>query len=239
MSTSACLEAGSQDGDSRWALETVVLRFHNILKVLCLSWAIDCSETKAKKAGSNVSSEKWDNWRGIYVLVWTVGLAGIWFWNPGDYWPQVIVGLIAAYRLYEIAVTGLGTALGDEAQLKARNLITIGFYGLQLTLIFAVIYHSFAGGCFEPAKDSLADPHLASSDYLYVSWANFTSLGQDAYTATSATAQFLETLTTTMGIMLLGVLLAFGINEVRDPANRKPAEPKARDGAGEGETPPR
>jgi hypothetical protein len=228
MSASAGLEAASQDSDSSWALETVALKIHNILKVPCLSWAIDCSETKAKKkarkAGSDFSSEKWDNWRGVYVLAWTGILIGIWVWNPGFFWGRMIVGGVAAYRLYEIVVTALGTALGDEAQLKARNLITIGFYGLQLTLIFAVIYHSFCGGCFEPAKDSLADPHLASSDYLYISWANFTSLGQEAYTATSATAQFLEALTTTMGIMLLGVLLAFGINEVRAPANRKPAE---------------
>ncbi len=204
-----------------WSLEAGALWLHNMLRWPCLSWIfIDRCETNARRVDPDVSSERWDKCRGMYVIGWTVVLIGVWFWNPGGFLGRMIVGGVAAYRAYEIVISGLGTTLEDATQTKARNLITIAFYAVQLTLIFAIAYHSFAGGCFQPATGSHADPHLASSDYLYISWATFTSLGQNTYEAKSATAEFLEVSTTSMGILLLAVLLAFGINEVRDPTRR-------------------
>jgi len=197
-----------------WSLEAGALWVHDVLKWPCLSWLfIDRRETNAAKK----KPRKWDRRRGKYVIGWTVLLIGVWLLNPSSFWARMAVGGLATYRAYEIIVSGLGTALGDATQTRARNLITIGFYGVQLTLIFAIVYHSFAGGCFQPAHDSSFDGHLASTDYLYISWANFTSLGQEAYEAKSEVAQFLEVSTTSMGILLLAVLLAFGINEVKDP----------------------
>jgi hypothetical protein len=219
-------EDGSKSDDSRpWALGEFVFKLHCVLKHTCLSFAIDHCETRARRNGAE-PSQRWDNYRGFYVIAWTLLLLGFWFWNPDSPKLLTIFGAAAAYRAYEIAVTGLGTALGDEAQFQARNLITIAFYGLQMVLIFAIVYHSFAGGCFEVADKKAADQHLAKSDYLYISWANFTSLGQDTYKAKSDVAEFLEVLTTTMGIMVFGVLLAFGINEVRNPGNRPEAPAK-------------
>jgi|GEM_PF-4566965 len=205
-----------------WSLEAGALWIHDKLKWLCLSWLfIDRRETNARKKEKESERENqqqnWDRRRGQYVIGWTVLLVVVWLLNPGYFWGRMVVGALAAYRAYEIIVSGLGTALGDSTQTRARNLITIGFYGIQLTLIFAIAYHSFAGGCFQPAHDSSFDSHLASTDYLYISWANFTSLGQEAYEAKSEVAQFLEVSTTSMGILLLAVLLAFGINEVKDP----------------------
>ncbi len=212
-----------------WSLEAGASWLHGLLKRSCLSWLIiDRCETNVRKSDSLVPSYAWDLSRGIYVLVWTGALIAAWLWNPGPFQFRMFVGFIAAYRAYEITVSGLGTVLGDSTQTKARNLITIGFYGIQLTLIFAIVYHSFAGGCFQPASGSSVDGHLASSDYLYISWANFTSLGQDAYEAKSAVAEFLEASTASMGILLLAVLLAFGINEVRDPEKHKSQEAARR-----------
>lgn len=202
---------------SSWSPEVGAWWLHNVLKRICLSWIfIDRCETKVRKNDPTIPSHAWDLSRAIYLLVWTAALLAAWLWNPGPFQFRMFVGLIAAYRAYEIIVSGLGTTLGDLTQTKARNLITIGFYGVQLTLIFAIVYHSFAGGCFQPAVDSTVDSHLASTDYLYISWANFTSLGQNAYEAKSEVAQFLEVSTTSMGILLLAVLLAFGINEVKE-----------------------
>jgi hypothetical protein len=223
---SCAAPAKSRDESSEcWPLSALALWAHLLLKHLCLSYFIDWRETKELKPESNTqpATKKWDFWRSIYVLAWTGALFGLWLWLPeGGFWPQTVVGGIAAYRAYEVAVTGLGTALGDETQFKARNLVTIAFYGLQMVLIFAIIYHSFAGGCFE-ATSNAPDQSISPSDYLYISWANLTSLGQDSYEAKSITAEFLEVLTTTMGIMLLGVLLAFGINEVKGPTESHPS----------------
>ncbi len=122
-------------------------------------------------------------------------------------------------RLLEILVTGLGTALGQQAQARARNLITIGIYSVQLTLIFAILYHSFATSDFVATGSNSHEPHAASA-YLYISWTSITSLGNESLTPTTDMARFLEISTTTAGIFLLGVLLAFGIGEIQGKNKR-------------------
>ncbi len=140
-------------------------------------------------------------------------LFALWWINLGGSAAKLCVGVVAGWRLYEILVTGFGTALGQQAQVRARSLVSIAIYGLQLTLIFAILYHSFAttGFASEGAKTGSS---LVSSDYLYISWSAITSLGS-TFTPRTEPARFLEVATTTAGIFMLGVLLAFGINEVQ------------------------
>jgi hypothetical protein len=195
-------------------LETWARGVLEVLRRLCPSyWLIDrweeAERAKQKAAGKlQVPKKRWDRGRAFYLLAWSVGLVVAWLVNPGIGWTMTAVGALASWRLFEILVTGLGTALGQTAQVRARNLVTIGVYGFQLTLVFAILYHSFATTGFGGRT-------LAPWDYLYVSWAAITSLGNGTFTATSEGARFLEVANTTAGIFLLAVLLAFGINEVQ------------------------
>jgi hypothetical protein len=200
--------------EPNWVLETWARGLLEVVRRPFLSYRlIDCREEaeleNQRAAGRSAAPKrKWDKGRAFYLLGWLVVLFLAWLINPGVGWVMIVVGLLASWRLLEILVTGLGTALGQTAQVRARNLVTIGVYGLQMTLIFAIVYHSFATTGFGGGT-------LASSDYLYISWAAVTSLGNDTFRATSEGARFLEVATTTAGIFLLAVLLAFGINEVK------------------------
>jgi len=198
-------------GDRDWSLEKGALAIQHVLQMACgFYWYIDSKET------DQGPSSEWDHRRAKWVLGWSVLLVVLWLVNPGPLWLRLLVGGVAAWRLLEILVTALGTALGEKTQIKARNLITIGFYGLQLVLIFAISYHSFAAGHFIAENSAVTDSHIASSDYLYMSWSNFTSLGNDLYVPEGDAARFLEVATTSAGILLLGVLLAFGIDRIKD-----------------------
>lgn len=142
-------------------------------------------------------------------------MVGLWLLSPGGGVAKVIVGVIASFRLLEILVTGLGTILNQGQQVRARNVLTILVYAIQAVLIFAILDHSFAAAGFSP------HPHRPS-DFLYISWAAFVSLGNDTFSPRAAAAQFLEVATTSVSIFLLGVLLAYGIDAVKPPeANAK------------------
>lgn len=204
-----------EDSRRTWSLEKWALAAQTRLLWACpFYWFIDHRETTGK-------SGNWDGRRAAWVAGALVLLFVLWLLNPGPTWAKILVGAIASWRLLEIFVTGLGTALGQEAQVRARNLITIAFYGLHTILIFAILYHSVAVSEFAATETSGAvEGELASTDYLYISWAAFTSLGNESFTPTTEMARWLEAGTTTTGILLLGVLLAFGIDAVR---GKKPA----------------
>ena len=117
-------------------------------------------------------------------------------------------------------MTGLGTILNQRDQARARNVLTIVFYAIQVTFIFAILYHYLAKDSFV-ANLGTEDQETASSvwDFLYISSSNVTSLGNN-YVTHSDFAHFLEVFSTATGIFLLGVLLAFGINELKKPRVR-------------------
>ena len=204
---------------SEWSLDKVGLGVLRVTLHACgFWWLID-------RAESNGRSGNWDRRRAFWVVGWLLALTAMWMINPEAEGLRIFFGLLAGWRLLEVCVTGLGTALAQEQQVRARSLVTIAIYGVQLTLIFAILYHSFAATDF--VTNSAPAAHLASSDYLYISWTNITSLGNSTYSPTSEVARFLEVGTTTAGILLLGVLLAFGINEVKDPTTPPPTAPAA------------
>ncbi len=201
---------------SEWPLDRGARVIFCGLKKICLFWwCIDHPEEKRrKKDPCTFDKATWDMRRAIWVMGWLFVLVVLWLWNPGSFALKIIIGVLAAWRLFEVAVTGLGTALNDDGQVRARSMITIGIYAFQLTFAFAILYHSFAATQFAAGEGATGPAHDAT-DYLYISWANITSLGTDSYVPTNDAARFLEVLTTTFGILLLGVLLAFGINDVK------------------------
>jgi hypothetical protein len=210
-----------------WSLENGALALQHALLHGCgFYWFIDRPETRRQaRLGT------WDSRRAKWVVAWSLVLIGLWAYTPAPLGLRLVAGGLAVWRLFEISVTGLGSALGEKAQVKARNLVTIGFYGMQLVLIFAICYHSFAVGHLVAKDTGVTDGHIASSDYLYVAWANFTSLGTEAYVAKGDGMRFMEVVTTTAGILLLGVLLAFGIDQVKDGEGDPPGPTAKEAGA--------
>lgn len=199
-----------------WYLAKWALHFQEaLLRACAFWWVIDHPETKdGEKKEAGKKNRNWDRCRAWWVLGTLLALIILWFLNPAPCWARISVGFVAAYRLFEILVTGLGTALGQKAQVRARSLITIGLYAVQVTLIFAILYHSFAMTGFAVTQSDCGAV-LGIWDYLYISWASITSLGNETFAPITAEARFLEVGTTTAGIFLFGVLLAFGINEAK------------------------
>jgi hypothetical protein len=209
----------SSTGDHfTWYLETWALTVQKALLRLCPFYhCIDRWETKETKRKKSEGEDtgtlrKWDLGRAFWVVGSLIVLAKLWYWNPSQRWAMILVGVVAGVRLFEILVTSLGTALGQQSQVRARNLITIAIYGVQLILIFAILYHSFDRAGFEATEPNEV---LGATDYLFISWSAFTSLGTEAFTPVNEGARYLQVATTSAGILLLGVLLAFGISEVQ------------------------
>jgi len=205
-----------------WPLERFALCVLWILLLFCpFWWWIDWRQARRP----NSQEARWDERRANWVLGWVVVLLVLWLVNPAPTTLKVFFAVLAGVRLLEVFTTGLGTALREQQQVRARNLVTIAFYFVQVTLIFAILYHCLATSDFIDSNHSAASRVV---DYLYISWSNITSLGNSIYVPEGDTARFLEVLTTTSGILLLGVLLAFGIGEVSgkdEEAAKKPDEP--------------
>lgn len=194
-----------------WPLERAAFRFLWLLLLLCpFWWLIDSLEPTWQQ--SRREKRRWDQQRAYWVLFWLVVLVAMWLVNPEPTSWKVVFAVLAGIRLLEVFTTSLGTVLKQAQQVRARNLVTFAIYAVQITLIFAILFHSLAAMDF---GTRLAHPTKAS-DYLYMSWSDMASLGNNAYAATTRTARFLEVLTTTSSILLFGVLLAFGIDAVKE-----------------------
>lgn len=218
-----------------WPLEKTAFRILQLVLLVCpFWWVIDSTELceldelfgrnpappmLASTLRAEAIKAKFDLWRARWVVGSSFLLALFWLINPSDPVATTAFGIVAVVRLVEILTTGLGTTLEQEQQIRARNLVTIAAYAVQATLIFAILYHSFASGDFVLESGTHATHAL---DYLNVSWSNFTSLGS-TYVPSSGVARFLAVSTTTTGIILLGVLLAFGIDalEKREDSETK------------------
>jgi hypothetical protein len=201
----------------RWPLEIGALWLQGFLLRLCLFWwVIDRRE--------NDDREPWEGARVAWVLGWLFVLIVIWAINPSGILKEVFAGL-AVLRLIELFTTGLGTVLNRQQQARARSLITIGIYGIQIALIFAILEHAWAGHAFFDGRAYATRP----LDFLYISWTAMTTIGNNIYTPQGDTARVLQMLNTTSGLLLLGVLLAFGINHIpKELQDEKPSKkPKA------------
>jgi hypothetical protein len=189
-----------------WPLERGAIRLLWLLLLLCpFWWWIDRLEPVSEEA----DKERWEQFRAWWVTGWLALLITIWLVSPGSSFWRGFLAAIALVRLLEIFVTGLGTMLRQEGQVRARNLVTIVVYVVQVMLIFAIFDHSFAMNHFKNGSGEVAS---RASDYLYISWSNIVTLGS-SYHPQNAAARFLEVLTTTSSVFLLSVLLAFGIDE--------------------------
>jgi hypothetical protein len=171
-----------------------------MLRLCGFWWAIDKRESKP---------DLWDASRAWYVILWVVGLAVMLAVNPGEEFLKVAFAGLAGWRLWEVFTTALGTVLERPQQARARSLVTIAIYGLQITFVFAILDHSLAGGDF--AFGNKAGPHASHAlDYLYLSWTDMTTLGNH-YIPLNNFARGLEMATASSGLLLLGVLVALGI----------------------------
>jgi hypothetical protein len=197
-----------------WPLEKKAYGLLWVLLPLCpFWWLIDKREPNCSSP-SREQEREWNHRRANWVIGWLVLLIALWLIGPDSQPWQAIVGALAALRLLEIFVTGLGTILDQRQQIRARNVVTILIYAVQVTLIFAILYHSFAAGGFVGLKPGDSGP-VSASDYLYISWSAVVSLGNSKFTPNTAPARFLEVATTTTAIFLLTVLFAYAIDTVK------------------------
>jgi hypothetical protein len=210
-----------------WPLERLAFRFLWLLLLFCPFWvAIDRRESKLR-ALTHADTERFNISRRCWVLGWWALLVGLWFWNPGHCGFKTLAAVLAALRLVEIFTTALGTVLEQAQQVGARNLVTIGIYVVQVMLIFAILYHSLATSSFVSDVNGSTSTASRPSDYLYISWSALTTVGNSVYVPINSMARYLSVLTTTFGALLLGVLLAFGINSI----NEGKGPPGAADGS--------
>jgi hypothetical protein len=208
-----------------WPLERVAIRVLWLLLLLCLFWwTIDRlepeaerpfesyaerHEKKAEKARLNLQRTYW-------VIGWLFLLGAIWAINPAPTSWKWLFAAIAVIRLLEIFTSALGTILQQETQIGARSLVTVAIYAAQLALIFAILDHSLAATAFVHGSAYAT----RASDFLYISWSDLTTIGNNLYTPQDSVARYLELMTTTSGLLLLTVLVAFGIDAVKkDIAN--------------------
>jgi hypothetical protein len=167
----------------------------------------NCREKREAQARGRERKE-FDRRRAAWVGFWLVGLFVMWLISPTGGALQPIFGVLASLRLLEIFTTGLGTILQTDQQVRARNVVTILTYAIQVMLIFAILFHSFEAHGFA------GHPHRPS-EFLYISWSAMVSLGNNTFTPLTPTARFLEVGATTSSIFLFGVLLALGIDVVQ------------------------
>lgn len=117
-------DPSSTDDPFTWYLETWALTVEKVLLRLCPFYhCIDRWETretekrrKRKKQGKELKpTRNWDLGRAFWVVGSLIVLATLWYWNPSQKWAMILVGVIAAVRLFEIFVTSLGTTLGQQS----------------------------------------------------------------------------------------------------------------------------
>ncbi len=204
-----------------------------VLLLLCMFWwCIDRleplkaeNENEGEKEVREELKNRLNLQRAYWVTGWLFLLGAIWLINPGpSSWRLLFAGL-ALMRLLEIFTSGLGTVLRQKTQVGASNLVTIAIYAAQLVLIFAILDHSFATTEFVTESGAHA---TRASDYLYISWSDLTTIGNNIYAPQNSVARYLELLTTTSGLLLLTVLVAFGINIVKP---KETDEAQAENGA--------
>lgn len=199
----------------KWPLERGALRLLWLLLLLCpFWWAIDSLEPSESGWRGDESRARWDQRRAYWVIGWLILLVAMWLINPAPSAWKWFFAALALIRLLEIFTTGLGTILRQEQQVRARNLITIVLYAVQLTFIFAILMHSFAAADFGP--DVSGGPSASQPfDYLYISWSSIATLGS-TYQPETDLARILEVLAATSSLFLFGVLIAFGIGVVEN-----------------------
>jgi hypothetical protein len=191
-----------------WALETWVYYPWRLLLWICpFHLVID-------KGWIFKTDDSRDIARAVWVALWTVGLVVLWRFSPLPAWLCVA---LASVRLYEIYMTGIGTILSQRSMARARNVLTIVVYVIQTVFIFAILGQNLEPDAYV-SNFAGPGPHEVASqpvDFLFIGWSNLLSLGNE-FEATTERGGFLEVFATTTGIFLLSVLLAFGIDEVKE-----------------------
>jgi hypothetical protein len=186
----------------KWLLDVGFLWIYEIMLRFCAFWWVIDRREKFGEYG------KLDKDRIFWLTGWLVALTLMWATNPSNKIISIVFAILAICRLIEILTTGLGTILNRKQQSRARSVTTIAIYALQSTLIFAILEHTWAGTSFI----SGATHATSAFDFLFISWSSITNIGNNVYVPASTTAKLLQSLNSSFGVLLLGVLLAFGIN---------------------------
>ena len=153
----------------------------------------------AKRAGTDVAGKAAAYqlaWLALLVVLLAVG-------RPSQPWRSIIVAL-ATLRWVEIATYSLGLVLATHWPKTAGSLVTVAVYALQIALIFAIIEQCLVPHDFVDQAHKAAAGHF---DYLYISWTNMTTLGNE-YAPVSAGARVLRVGSVTSGVLLLSVIAA-------------------------------
>jgi hypothetical protein len=145
-----------------------------------------------------------------YMGVWLSALLVMWLFVPvPEPWSTIFV-VLAFFRWLEIAIFSLGLALAKTTPKGGSSLVTVGVYALQMVFIFAIAEGTLATNNFVADSGPAARPF----DYIYVSWSNMTTIGSE-YTPNRALAQGLRLGAVTSGVLLLGVVVARTLEEVK------------------------
>jgi uncharacterized membrane protein len=156
---------------------------------------------------SRKKERRWQAVGAVYLVIWLVLLGLLWY----DGGAHTLFWILAALRLLEIAIYSLGLVLGEKEPTAASSLLIVAIYALQTALIFGIFEENWASQAFVSA------PHVYAHrpfDYLYVSWSNMTTIGSE-YTPKSTPAQLLRLGAVTSGVLLLGVVVARTLEEVK------------------------
>jgi hypothetical protein len=155
-----------------------------------------------------------------YVVVWFVGLIIMWRMSPVAGPARTAFVVLAILRWLEIATYCLGLVLQRYEPVAAGSLVLIGIFAIQIAFIFAILGENLAEHEFvihAIATVPATDPF----DYLYISWTNMTTLGNE-YGPVSDMARILRLASVTSGLLLLGVGAARTLDLIssRAPAQR-------------------
>jgi hypothetical protein len=156
----------------------------------------------------------------VYVVIVTAGLIAMLLISPSNNTVEVIFAALAAWRLLEIFTVGLGIALRQENSLIGYSLVTVAFWGFQVSLILAILDHSLATTAFVLHESGHARAAASRPfEYFYISATQMVTLG-NAYDATTDLARILTMAASLSGASLLAIFVASALTHDRTTIDR-------------------
>lgn len=149
----------------------------------------------------------------IYILVIT-GLLG-WFWlslPTTSTAMQVLALVVSGIRCYEIFVVALGLIAGSAYVVAGKSLVTAGFYGIQMMLIFATVGEGAVASTNDWAKVA---PH-GHLDWAFLTFTNMFTLG-NGFLPMSRGSKLLVMGSLASGLLVLSIFVAYAIGQYGTP----------------------
>lgn len=157
----------------------------------------------------------------LYVVGFVMALAVVnWIPNPPA-WAAWLVPLLCAYRLLDILVAGLLVVFGATSQAFAVNdprhtLFLTLCNVFAIVLMFAVSDRWLAQAWPQGVRFLGAQSPM---DFLYMSWTNFTTLGNN-FTPSTWWAEVLNLAEVTTSVLLLTMIVAVILGSINPTVQR-------------------